>query len=260
LTHFSRRQPVKTAGAFLGLVIVALVATISAQDGRPLPDEAPFLTTARENLARSQREQYKYGYKERRSELHTNPFGRLGSGEGTSTWEVTPVVDGTAFTRRLVERDGKPVAGAAAERQERRARRGRSPLEDAAAVLAFSVDRREVRDGREMIVVRFEPKPDADPQTREGKIAKAFSGFIWVDEAAREVVRAEATAIDDISYGVFVARLHKGTTVTLVRERIDDRIWLPTSIQFTGRGRAMLFRRLNVDHAIEWFDYKRILD
>jgi hypothetical protein len=253
-------DPFMSRRPLLLVLVVTLTATISAQDGRPLPDEAPFLTTARENLGRSQREQYKYGYKERRSELHTNPFGRLGSGEGTSTWEVTPVVDGTAFTRRLVERDGKPVAGAATERQERRARRGRSPLEDAAAVLAFAIDRREVRDGRETVVVKFEPKPDADPQTREGKIAKAFSGFIWVDEAAREVVRAEATAIDDISYGVFVARLHKGTTVTLVRERVDDGIWLPTSIQFKGRGRAMLFRRLNVDHAIEWFDYRRVLE
>jgi hypothetical protein len=99
-----------------------------------------------------------------------------------------------------------------------------------------------------------------EPQTREGKIAKAFTGSIWVDEAAHEVVRAEATAVDDIAYGVFIARLYKGTVVTLERQRIDDRVWLPTSIQFKGHGRAMLFRRLSVDHAIEWFDYKRVLE
>jgi len=241
-------------------LVGALGAGTRAQDGRPLPDQGAFLTAARDNLGRSQREQHKYGYKERRGELHTNPFGRIGSGKGTSTWEVTPTADGAAYLRRLIEREGAPVTNGRVERQERRARSGRSPLEDTAAALTFTLDRREVRDGRDTIVIKFEPKPDAEPQTREGRLARAFTGLVWVDEATREVVRAEATAIDDISYGVFVARLYKGTVVTLVRERIDDRIWQPTSLQFKGHGRAMLFRRLIVDHAIQWFDYKRVLD
>ena len=238
---------------------VALIGTIRAQH-RPLPEESSFLAAARDNLGRSQREQYKYGYKERRGELHTNPFGRLGSGEGSSTWEITPTADGAAFVRKLIEEQGTPVTNGKLERRERRPRRGRSPLEDAAAVLAFSLDRREVRNGRDTIVVTFKGKSNVEPQTREGRIAQAFAGQIWVDEAAREIVRAEATATDDISYGVFVARLNKGTVVTLERERIDEHIWLPTSIQFKGQGRAMLFRRLSVDHAIQWFDYKRVID
>jgi hypothetical protein len=74
-----------------------------------------------------------------------------------------------------------------------------------------------------------------------------------------EVVRVEATAVDDISYGLgVVARLNKGATVTLVRERVDAETWLPTSIRFSGDGRAIVFRKLHVDHLIEWFDYKRV--
>jgi hypothetical protein len=243
----------------IAIILIALIATTRAQGGRALPDEVGFLAAARDNLARSQREQFRYGYKERRGELHTNPFGRLGSGEGTTVWEVTPT-GGGVYLRRPLERHGVPVTDGKVERHERRARQGRSPLEDAAAVLSFTIDRREVRNGRDMIVVRFQARPDVEPQTREGKIAKAFTGSIWVDEAAHEVVRAEATAVDDIAYGVFIARLYKGTVVTLERQRIDDRVWLPTSIQFKGHGRAMLFRRLSVDHAIEWFDYKRVLE
>src|SRR3712207_1755458 len=71
---------------------------------RPLPDEEPFFAAARENLARSTRAQNRYAYKERRAELHMNPFGRLGTG-GIRVYEVTPEPDGSAVTRRLIERD-----------------------------------------------------------------------------------------------------------------------------------------------------------
>jgi hypothetical protein len=107
--------------------------------------------------------------------------------------------------------------------------------------------------------VTFTPKPDAKPRTRQGRLARAFIGKVWVDEATSEVTRVEATAIDSMTYGFgLLARLNEGTVVTLVRQRIDDDIWLPTSIRFQGEGRALLLRKLNVDFGIEWFDYRRV--
>jgi hypothetical protein len=80
-----------------------------------------------------------------------------------------------------------------------------------------------------------------------------------VDEAAREVVRVEGTAIDSMSYGLgVVARLNKGTKVTLTREPVEGGIWLPTSVRLLGEGRALVFRKLNVDFAVDWYDYKRV--
>jgi hypothetical protein len=233
------------------------------QSPRPFPDAQMFFAAAQENLSRSQREQFRFAYKERRTELHMNPFGRLGTGE-TRAYEVTPMTDGTVILRRLIERDGKPVADAPVERQELRERRPRparrSSIDDTVAVLSFVMDRRERFQGRDAIVVRFEPRPNAHAETREGRLAKVFKGSIWVDEAAREVIRVDATAVEDISYGLgLVARLNKGTSVTLKREQIDATTWLPTSIRLMGEGRAIIFRRLNVDHVIEWFDYKRIV-
>src|SRR5688572_26457356 len=159
---------------------------------RPLPEEQPFFAEARKNLARSNQVQYRYAYKERRTELHMNPFGRLGTGE-VRLYEVTPGSHDREYFRRLLERAGTPVAAGAPERQERRPTTGRS-LEDVMATLRFSIARREMVNGRDAIVVQFEPRPEANPQTRQGNIAKVLKGSIWVDEAAREVVRAEATA------------------------------------------------------------------
>jgi hypothetical protein len=129
---------------------------------------------------------------------------------------------------------------------------------DTADTLDFVLDHREHVNGRDVIVVTFSPREGAQPETREGKLARLFRGKIFVDEADAEVVRVEATAIDDINYGLgVVARLNKGAMVTLVRERVDAETWFPTSIRFSGEGRAMVFRKLHVDHLIEWFDYRR---
>lgn len=253
-----RRLTIATALA-AACALAAPARPLQSQS-RPLPDEATFYAAARDNLARALREQWRYAYKERRTELHRNPVGRIGTGSGISVYEVTPGETPDVWYRRLIEKNGKAIPESRPERQERRQRaQSRSGLDDAIAVLRFSMERRDRIDGRDAIVVAFEPRADARPATREGRLARLFKGQIWVDEAAREVMRIEATAIDDISYGLgLIARLNEGTEATLKRERVDDQIWLPTSIRFTGRGRALLFRRLAIDHVIEWFDYRRV--
>ena len=241
------------------LVTTVLVAAASAQE-RPLPARQAFLDATRVNLERSQARQRGYAYHERRRELHTNLFGRLGSGEGTEEYAVVPEPDGSV-ARTLVARDGMPVAGAETERSRPRARTGprKSAVADAADVLDLAIDHRETRGGRDVIVVTFAPKAAAHSETREGRIAQQFRGKIYIDETEKEIVRIEATAIDDITYGFgVVARIDEGASATLVRERIDAMTWLPTSIQLSGEGRAMVFRKLRIDHRIDWFEYRRV--
>jgi len=227
----------------------------------PLPAQDAFYAAVRANLARADREQYRYAYRERRTEVHTNPFGRIGTG-GTATYEVIPGTQLGLYQRRLVERDGKPVAEAKPEIVDRRDQGGTNPsIDDVVATLDFKIRGRETVGGRECIVIDFAPKKDAAPKTKQGKIAKIFKGTVWVDEALHEVIRVEATSIDDLSYGLgLVARLDEGTHATLVRERVDSSVWLPTSVRLKGEGRAMLFRKLNVDFVVEWLNYRRTLN
>jgi len=236
---------------------IAVAASFLAAQERPLPDPESFYEEVRANLARSNDVQYDYAYKERRTELHMNPFGRLGTGE-VLLYEVTPGPNERIYFRRLVERGGDPVKDSRPERQERRPTTGRS-LNDVVATLKFTIAGRERVNGRDTIVVTFEPRPGARPQTRQGNIAKVLKGTIWVDEAAREVIRADATAIDSVSFGGgLIARLNEGAHVTFTRERVDANVWLPTSIRMKGDGRALLsIRRMEIDYFMEWFDYRR---
>jgi hypothetical protein len=244
----------------------------------------------RENLARAERVSHLYTYKERRTDIHTNPFGRLGTG-GTSVFEVYPSAIRQLVYRRLVERNGSPVSEAEVARQDREyrdrvtqalsergagapgdagpaeaeARRARERRErainDVIDALEFTSPERAVYNGVPALVLTFSPKPDARPATRQGRTAQRFAGTIWVDERAAEVMHLQATSIDDISYGLgIVARLGKGTTATVTRKPVGDGLWMPTSLTMTGRGRAVLFRRLVVDFSIDWFDYRRLPD
>jgi hypothetical protein len=248
------------------LLVLPLLAgsMLAMQAERPLPDHNTFVRATRDNLIRSQREQFNYAYKERRTEFHVNPFGRVGTG-GVEGFEVTPIEKGTVILRRLIERDGKPVTDGGVDRikvkEEQRREGRRTSMDDVVAMLTFTMDRREKLHGRDTIVIKFTPRPDATPETREGRLAKAFTGSAWVDEVAREVIRVEATAVDSISFGFgLIARLNEGTTVTLTREPINGSTWLPTSIRFAGEGRALLLRKLNVDQRIDWSEYKKVLN
>jgi len=251
-----------------GVIVVCAVLVLwnterPSLQSAPLPQPEPFFAAVRENIARSQTQQNRFAYKERRTELRINPFGKIGTG-AIRVYDVTPAADGMTVTRRLIEHDGKPVTDATPQTRERlerssRATTGRS-LNDIVETLEFAIDRREMLEGRPAIVVTFKARPNANPRTRQGKLAKAFAGSIWVDEAAKEVKKVDAVAVDDMSVGLgVVARLNEGAKVSATREPVGSDMWLPTSIRLVGDGRAMLFRRLSLDYVIEWFDYREVV-
>lgn len=237
-----------------------LLQAAGARDVAPLPDPKPFFDSVRTNLARSQEEQKLYAYRERRTDLDLNPFGRIGT-NGSRVVEVTPLPGGTALTRRVLERDGTPVLNSTPVRRDvRMTLQGRSVVEDVVSTLDVALDRRDRLDGRSAIVATFKARRDAKPRTREGRLARGFAGEIWIDEQAREVVKVDARAIDDLSFGYgVVGRLNKGATVTVRREPVAGNLWLPVSIRFDGEGRALLFRKLRINFAVDWFDYRKAL-
>ena len=44
----------------------------------------------------------------------------------------------------------------------------------------------------------------------------------------------------------------------LTRQPIEPALWMPTAVRLSGEGRAVLqLRKLEVDFAVDWFDYQR---
>src|SRR6187401_229587 len=127
------------------VIVVVLVMTVMVRPGhvqspeRPLPPPQTFYLAVVANLAKADREQYRYAYRERRSEVHSNPFGKIGTG-GLVLYDVTPGKELGIYHRRLIERDGKPVAEQTTEVLDRRNRGKSNPsIDDVIATLDFTI-------------------------------------------------------------------------------------------------------------------------
>lgn len=265
--------------------LALVIASLQAQAGSPLPDEATFFARARERLASNEALQTRYAYKERRRDLNLNPFGRIGTGP-LLVYEVFPSVDPGMTYRRLIERNGQPIAaselaaqdeaykrkyeewrqGLLRENHDERAARAKRQADNEAKLRAqasevldlftFTIDRRDTWNDEPAIVIRFKARSDAQPRSREGRVAVVFNGEAWVHETEYEVMHLEAGTIDDVSFGWgMVARLHEGAKTSLTRGRVHN-VWLPTQTRFDGTGRALLFRRVTINYAREYFDYR----
>ena len=266
---------------------VLLALGLLAKDG-PLPDRETLYKMVRENLAKSERVAYLYTYKEHRTDVDINPFGRVGTG-GTRVFEVYPSPNPELTYRRLVVRDGAPLderdvaeqdreyevrvtdvqqrlAKRSDEERQRREddaatdrRRSQTMIEDVVDTLQFKLEGRTEHSGVTAIVVSFAPRPGAQAKTREGRMAQKFAGTVWIHEAASEVMHVEATSIKSISFGLgLVARLNEGVMATVTRQPVEGGVWMPVAVTMSGRGRAALVRRFVLNHVARWLDYRRL--
>ncbi|HEX6164407.1 MAG TPA: hypothetical protein VFZ31_13645 [Vicinamibacterales bacterium] len=262
----------------------ALTRTAAGQ-AADLPQRDAFLREVREAISRSQEVAHRYAYKERRTELRLNPFGRMGSGV-TLVYDVRPAPNAKLTYRRLIERDGVAVSKVELDRQDadyaararriaasgddespaaRERRRGEDLLarkraqmivDDVVGALQFDIARREFKDGKPQIVIAFAANRDARPVTREGRLIKSFRGHVWVDEASREVTDVRATAIENVGFGGgFIGKIYEGMETVVERHEIETGVWMPTRLTLRGDVRA-IFRRARIDHVVEWFDYR----
>jgi hypothetical protein len=281
----------------MAIAILGLLLAIQAASGdhraenaiAGVSDTEAFYATVKENLARAQRAAHAFSYKERRSTVHRNPFGKLGTG-GVELYQVYPSANPELTYHRLLARDGVPLSERELAKQDREyraraarvgralqkendnerrrreqdeaqaRRRGQTIIEDVVAALQFSIVGRGEFESSPAVVVAFARRPQFRPKTREGQIAQKFAGTVWIHPELSEVMHVEAKSTDDLAFGFgVVARLNEGAIGSVTRRPVEPGLWMPTSVRLAGSGRALLFiRKLTVDYLVEWFDYQRV--
>ncbi len=81
---------------------------------------------------------------------------------------------------------------------------------------------------------------------------------MWFDEALYEMVHLEVEAIKEVSFGFgLLAKLDKGAKGRVERRLYNDEVWLPSSVEFSGNLRLLLFKRIRGQVTDEFFDYRK---
>ena len=69
--------------------------------------------------------------------------------------------------------------------------------------------------------------------------------------------KAEAEAIDTISFGWFLARVHKGSRFSFEQLRLNDEVWLMRRFYLNASARLVLFKNEVIDQEDIFSNYKK---
>jgi hypothetical protein len=120
-------------------------------------------------------------------------------------------------------------------------RKDRDELIGAArAAFLFTFIGSEQRDGRVLLKYSMNPNPAFKPTSRATAIYPRVRGTVWVDEASGELARIEGEVTEDISLGLFLARVYKGSRFMQERYEMVPGVWLPSFSQYDFDGRKFL--------------------
>jgi hypothetical protein len=98
----------------------------------------------------------------------------------------------------------------------------------------------EQRDGQVLLKYRMDPNPAFKPNSRATSIYPRVRGTVWIDEGTGEMARIEGEVTEDISLGLFLARVYKGSRFMQERYEMVPGVWLPSFSQYDFDGRKFL--------------------
>jgi len=221
-----------------------------------------------------------YTYIERNEEHKLDGKGQVKSTE-TKTYEVMELYGEQVY--RLIEKDDKPLPEKEQAKEEEKLQKiidkrkneseeerrkreekeekdredGRKFVREIADAYNFKLVGTELVGGREAWVIDGEPRPGYEPHTKEAKFLPKFHGRVWIDKDDLQLAKMDVEAIDTISVGLVVARIHKGTRVMLEQTQVNDEVWLPRHVTFKLDARVALLKGFKMDGEQTFRDYKK---
>jgi hypothetical protein len=221
-----------------------------------------------------------YTYTERDEEHKLDGKGQVKSTEA-KTYEVMELYG--EQVHRLIEKDDKPLDAKDAakeeekiqkildkrknesedERRKREEKEGKDREEDrkfvreVADAYNFKLVGSELVGDRDAWVIDGEPRPGFVPHMKESKYLPKFHGRVWIDKSDLQLSKMDVECLDTISWGLFLARLHKGSRVMLEQVRVNEEVWLPRQLTAKVDVRLALLKNSNVDVEQTFRDYKK---
>jgi len=101
----------------------------------------------------------------------------------------------------------------------------------------FTFIANEPREDRMLAKYKMEPNPAYKPTSRLSTIFTKVRGFVWVDEASGELARVEGDVTEDVSIGLFLGKIYKGSHFMQERYEFAPGLWLASFSQYDFDGR-----------------------
>jgi len=143
------------------------------------------------------------------------------------------------------------------QKEEKNREQGRKFVLEIADAYNFHLVGSETVGGDETWVLDAEPRPEYQPKSRETKFLTKVKGRLWVDKENAQWAKIDATMVDTISFGLFLARIHKGTHVLVEQTRINEEVWLPKHVAVHVDAKLALLKSIAADIDVTYRDYKK---
>ena len=143
------------------------------------------------------------------------------------------------------------------EKEEKEREEDRKFVLEIADAFNFRLIGSETLDGRNTWVIEGEPRPGYHAKERSTRLLSKFKGTVWIDKAEGQWVKLDITAIDTVSFGWFLARLHAGAHAVAEQIKVNDEVWLPKHVAAQVSVRLALLKNDNEDIDETYRDYKK---
>ena len=238
-----------------------------------------FRVVAANDLENDKR-QRDYTYIERDVQNKLDGKGKTQSTE-TKTFEILEIYGESV--QRLVEKNDKPLSKKDADKEEEKIQKiidkrknesesdrrkreereekdredGRKFVTEVADAYNFKLVGSEKVGGRDAWVIDGEPRPGFVPHMKEAKFLSKFHGRVWIDKTDLQLAKMDVECLDTISFGLFLARFHKGSRLMLEQTRVNDEVWLPAHVTAKIDVRVALVKGFNIGLDQTFRDYKK---
>ena len=115
----------------------------------------------------------------------------------------------------------------------------------------------ETRAGRVLYKYSMEPNPAYKATSRTTAIFAKVRGFVWIDPEAGQLARVEGEVTGDITVGLFLAKVNKGSHFMQERYEMLPGLWMPSFSQYDFDGRK-LFSTISIHERTFYSQYRRI--
>src|SRR5580658_3226016 len=274
---------------FALVLVLACAFAFGQQDQAPAAATTPSLSedqirqlirqTAEKDMENDKR-QRDYTYIQREEEHKLDGKDQVKSTE-TKTSEIMELYGEPV--ERLIAKDDKPLSDKDAKKEEEKIQKviekrknesdkdrkkreakeekereeNRQFVREVADAYDFRLAGIESLAGRDTYVIDGEPKPGYQAHLKEAKILPKFRFRAWIDKDEAQWKKLDIQCIDTVSFGLFLARVHKGSRIIIEQTRINDEVWLPQHIAVKIDVRLALLKNFDVEDDITYRDYKK---